>query len=386
VRLDVVERREETRVRGNRREDDGFTMAEVLVAIAVVCVVMLSLSAFFVNSIRIDSEQGDRQSAIQAADDAMERARGLQAGTLLTGRDLASSTTQWQKPIASVVNLLNPADQTMAYDSGAAAGAGATAMLPTTYRTLVLNGIAFRQYWYIGECQRPSTGGACVALSPTGAFTRFYRVVVGVTWPGRSCMGSVCSYVTSSLIAAETAEPVFDTNEGTAPPSITAPGSQTGEAGMASSLTLTSSGGTTPLVWSAASLPAGLTISPTTGAISGTATTAGSYSVTVTVTDASGQKATAAFGWTVNAALGYAGFIPPASKAGTAISPVTLAATGGITPYVWSATGLPPGVSLNGSSGVISGTPSTSGAYAVTTKVTDTAGATVTKSTTWTVS
>src|SRR5262249_18613599 len=156
------ERREETRVLDprTRRSDEGFTMAEVLVAIAVVSVVMLSLSAFFVNSIRIDNEQGDRQSAIQAADDAMERARALQPGALLSGRDQVTSIQQWQAPIASVANLLSATDQTMAYDSAATAGSGATALLPTTYRTLVLNGIVFRQYWYIGSCQRPSTGGA----------------------------------------------------------------------------------------------------------------------------------------------------------------------------------------------------------------------------------
>ena len=372
-----------------RRSDEGFTMAEVLVAIAVISVVMLSLSAFFVNSIRIDNESGDRQSAIQAADDAMERVRALAPGAVRTGRDLVSSTQQWSAPIAAVVNLLDPTDLTMDYDRDAAPGAGLTAALPTTYRTLVLNGIAFRQYWYLGTCERPSTGGACVAVSPTSVSTRFLRVIVGVTWPGRSCRGSICAYVTSSLIAYPypAPDPVFDVNESTPAPTITnTPGAQTSDVGTAASVAFTSSGGAAPLTWNATSLPAGLAIDPTTGAISGTPTTTGTRSVTVTVTDAYGQKATSAFGWTVNAALGYAGFTAPATTSGTAVTPVTLVASNGTKPYAWSASGLPPGLTLGSSSGVLGGTPGTAGVYPVTVQVTDAAGGAVSKTTTWTVS
>jgi prepilin-type N-terminal cleavage/methylation domain-containing protein len=284
-----------------RGRDAGFTMVEVLVAISVVCVVMLSLSSFFVISTRIDSEQGDRQSAIQAADDAMERARALQAGALLAGRDLSSSTQQWAAPIASVSALLGASAVTMAYDAGAATGSGATAALPTTYRVLVLNGIVFRQYWYIGLCRRPATGGACVATSPTGAYTSFYRVIVGVTWPGRTCPGGICSFVTNSLIGSQSNEPVFDTNEGSVPPTITGTtGAQAAHVGTAVRLTFPTSGGTAPLTWAATALPAGLAIDPTTGTISGTPTSAGSITTTVPVTDAYGKKASTTFGWTVS--------------------------------------------------------------------------------------
>src|SRR5262249_5931633 len=69
-----------------------------------------------------------------------------------------------------------------------------------------------------------------------------------------------------------------------------------------SSATVAASGGTPPYTWSLASgtLPAGLTLTPGTGAISGTPTAIGTSSFTVRVT-AGAQNVTKALGITVNA-------------------------------------------------------------------------------------
>jgi Zn-dependent metalloprotease len=56
---------------------------------------------------------------------------------------------------------------------------------------------------------------------------------------------------------------------------------------------------------------------------------------------------------------------------GTAITPFTVTASGGTSPYSFSATGLPAGVSISASSGQVSGTPSAGGTFSVTVNVTD---------------
>jgi subtilisin family serine protease len=82
-------------------------------------------------------------------------------------------------------------------------------------------------------------------------------------------------------------------------PSVTNPGNQTSTVGTAVSLQLSASGGTAPYSWSVSGLPAGLSAS-SSGAITGTPTTAGTSSVTATVTDAAGKTGSATFSWTVN--------------------------------------------------------------------------------------
>ncbi len=86
---------------------------------------------------------------------------------------------------------------------------------------------------------------------------------------------------------------------------VTNPGSQTGTVGTAKSLQIqaTDSGGAT-LTYSATGLPAGLSINSATGLISGTPTTAGSYSSTVTARDSTGASGSTTFGWTISTSGG----------------------------------------------------------------------------------
>jgi hypothetical protein len=130
------------------------------------------------------------------------------------------------------------------------------------------------------------------------------------------------------------------------------------------STTLQATGGISPYTWAVTtgSLPAGLSLNGTTGVISGTPTASGTVNFTVTVTDSetpTAKTATANLSIVVNPALSVTTTSLAAGVIGTTYSQ-TLAAAGGITPYTWAVTtgSLPAGLSLNSSTGVISGTPS----------------------------
>jgi hypothetical protein len=85
---------------------------------------------------------------------------------------------------------------------------------------------------------------------------------------------------------------------------VTSPGNQTGTVGTAASLQIsaTDSASGQTLTYSATGLPAGLSINSSTGLISGTPTTAGTYSVTVTAKDTTGASGSASFTWTISSA------------------------------------------------------------------------------------
>ncbi|MEH0578400.1 putative Ig domain-containing protein [Streptomyces sp. B21-108] len=86
---------------------------------------------------------------------------------------------------------------------------------------------------------------------------------------------------------------------------VTNPGSRSTTTGSSVSLQISASdsAGAT-LTYSASGLPTGLSISSSTGLISGTASTAGTYSVTVTASDSTGASGSAAFTWTVSTSGG----------------------------------------------------------------------------------
>ena len=86
---------------------------------------------------------------------------------------------------------------------------------------------------------------------------------------------------------------------------VTSPGNQNTATGSSVNLTVTGSDSAgAALSWSATGLPTGLSINASTGVISGTANTAGTYSVTVTAQDSTGASGSASFTWTVGSSGG----------------------------------------------------------------------------------
>jgi hypothetical protein len=78
----------------------------------------------------------------------------------------------------------------------------------------------------------------------------------------------------------------------------------------------------------------------------------------------------------------------PGSQTGTVgtAKSLQMSASGGTAPYSWTASGLPAGLSINSSTGLISGTPTTAGTYSTTVTAKDSTTATGSTSFTWTIS
>lgn len=97
--------------------------------------------------------------------------------------------------------------------------------------------------------------------------------------------------------------PLAQSTESCAPASVTVtnPGDQTTPVGTAINLPITATdSANNTLTYAATGLPAGLTINPTTGVITGTPTTSGVNQVTITADDSTGASGQTSFTWTIN--------------------------------------------------------------------------------------
>lgn len=140
--------------------------------------------------------------------------------------------------------------------------------------------------------------------------------------------------------------------------------------------TIQASGGSSPYLFSVSSgsLPPGITFT-STGILSGVPTTDGIYTFTVLAVDGFGLQASRVFSLNSKGSIlitktdlvkGFVG--APYSQ--------QLVAQGGTPPYVWTPFGapLPPGLSINQTSGVLSGTPTALGDFFFAIQVSDSRG------------
>jgi hypothetical protein len=170
---------------------------------------------------------------------------------------------------------------------------------------------------------------------------------------------------------------------------VTNPGTRSAVVGTATSLQInaTDSASGQTLTYSASGLPAGLSINSSSGLISGTPTTACACSVTVTATDTTNASGSASFTWNVTTTQPPVTVTNPGNQTGTVGTAVSLqiAASGGQAPLTYSASGLPAGLSISSSSGLITGTPTATGTSNVTVTATDSTNAKGSASFTWTI-
>jgi hypothetical protein len=191
--------------------------------------------------------------------------------------------------------------------------------------------------------------------------------------------------VTDSANLSESKSLRITVNLAPMPPVLSTTSLPAATVGTNYSQSLSATAGTPPYSWSIVSgaLPPGVNLAPG-GALSGTPTTAGTYDFAAKVTDSSNLSDSKSLRLTVNAAQSTLTITTNSVSSGVAgiAYTSTVAASGGQGPYAWSVSsgGLPPGVSLQSSSGQLNGTPSTPGNYVFSVRVTDAGGRTAEKS------
>jgi subtilisin family serine protease len=161
-----------------------------------------------------------------------------------------------------------------------------------------------------------SSGGGCAAIS--GATASGYGVATAdVGFTLRCAVTARNSAGSASASSAPTALV-------TGPVTIGTTALPNGVVGSAYTATLSASGGSTPYSWSisSGSLPAGVSLSATTGVISGTPTTTGTSTFTAKVTDASAQTASSSLSIAVATAAPPITLVQSAQVQGSAVTSV----------------------------------------------------------------
>jgi large repetitive protein len=205
---------------------------------------------------------------------------------------------------------------------------------------------------------------------------------VGLTFSSNGALGGTAQSVGSAQLVVE----VIDANGKTAITScvvtVTAPSVLTivvntpdGRVNQSYSGGLSATGGLSPLSWSVSSgaLPPGVNLNAATGALTGIPTAPGTFSFAVRVTDA--NKATGSANVSINIlpslTITTPATLPPV--AGGSSYRQTLATSGSSGAVTWSIVSgaLPAGLTLDATTGVISGSPTQVGTFSFTAQAVD---------------
>lgn len=223
-------------------------------------------------------------------------------------------------------------------------------------------------------------GGVCNG-NACGSLTNISRG--SATYIAPASVSSAMSITVKATSVAKSNASASDMVTVSPPPTVSTTSLPAGVEGTSYTARLQASGGTGPLSWSiaAGNLPAGLSLDGSTGVISGAPTVPGTGTFTVEVTDSAPIPMSAtqplsihiANRLVITTALLPNGFVNAAYSA-------TLQASGGTSPLSWSITAgnLPAGLSLDRTTGVISGTPAASEKSTFTVEVADSSTQTAT--------
>ena len=234
----------------------------------------------------------------------------------------------------------------------------------------VLATINLPQNVFSSNC--PTVNGNLIACNWQQSNNPFTGIARSVNFGGTNGVANEIGFDNITIGSTTATAPLVITN-----PPATVVSLPSGTVGVQYTFTLAATGGTAPYAWSATGLPPGLQV--VNGAISGTPTTAGTYTVAVKVTDSTSPPLSAT---SQNLTL----IINPASLTVTctplnttlaigARYTATCTASSGFAPYTWSSTNLPTWLAFTSTTGqqttitgIVPNPPNTSYTYTVTVK------------------
>jgi len=263
---------------------------------------------------------------------------------------------------------------------------------PTVTTKTLPNGTAdtaySQQLTYAGGGGGAATFALASGTLPGGLTLSSAGVLSGT--PTTASAGSTFTFTVTVTVGTQTSVPVQLTLTIFALPVITTTSLPSGNIGIAYSQQLGFSGGNGGTVsWAVVSgtLPAGLTLSAS-GLLSGKPTTANPYNFSVAVTVGPQTSASQSYTLVINSLVVTSGSTA-SGEIGLAFD-FHLTAVGGTVPYTWAlavgSVSLPAGLTLNATTGYITGTPATTGTTTgIVVQATDSKSATATQAMSFTI-
>lgn len=189
-----------------RTSDAGFSLVEVIVSIALISLVMGSLSTAFIRSMKAVDANQDRQAAVLVANQQMEFVRSLPGNkNVLEGR-----TQSDVQDLDAETRSFSTVDDVTAWDDVPAASDGPADDLVPLRKDVKVGQASFLVRTHIRSCWRSDSAGTCGTSGSRPDTHRLLRIYVAVSWvptEGGSCTGWTdptgtrhCEYVVAAMI------------------------------------------------------------------------------------------------------------------------------------------------------------------------------------------
>ena len=302
--------------------------------------------------------------------------RGVMTGSFITGR-CARLWRAGRRRISLASAIIVAAGLLVTWGVAAPAGAATNLAVKTTALPAATAGVSYSAKLAASGGIAPYTWSVKKGALPAGlTLVPATGLIAGI--PAAGSTASFTVKVSDSESPSASASATLSITVTTAPLMINTASLPAATADVSYSAKLAAAGGIKPYTWSVTNgaLPAGLSLDPATGAISGKPTAPGTAIFRVNVSDAEKPSVSASQGLNITVTVAPLAIttvsVLPGLTSGMPYS-VKLAADGGLTPYTWSITqgSLPAGLKLHAATGVISGTPTSGSGSTFTAEVSD---------------